>query len=127
MQVWVNTDDLTNVGKIAQALESAMKKYQAKEFKAFVIFMNLEKKDASTLSQTLTNLAEKYGLSQVALTYLSPQDSRSIQAYRVNASPEVKNTIFVYVNKKVTAKFVNLVADEKGLASLESAIGEVAK
>ncbi len=104
-----------------------MQKYRAKEFKAFVIFINAEKKDPQTLSQTLSALAEKYGLDKVALTHLSPNDSRSVRAYRVNTSPEVKNTIFVYLNKKVSAKFVNLVADEKGLSGLESAIGEIVK
>lgn len=123
----MNTDDLANVGKIAQALEKAMKEHQAKEFKAFVIFMNPDKKDAQSLSQLLTGLAEKYGLSNVALTYLSPQDSRSVQAYRVNSSAEVKNTVFVYVNKKVSAKFVNLVANDEGISALVKAIEGVVK
>jgi hypothetical protein len=127
VQVWVNTDSLENVGKIAQALESAMKKYQGKEFKAFVIFVNSEKKDSTALSQVLTGLAEKYGLNQVALAYLAPGDSRPLQAYRINTDAQVKNTVFVYLNKKVTAKFVNLVANEEGLSALEKAIGDVAK
>jgi hypothetical protein len=45
----------------------------------------------------------------------------------MNLAPEVKNTVFVYRNKRVTAKFVNLKADEKGLAELTKAIEEASK
>lgn len=50
-----------------------------------------------------------------------------MQRYKVNLDPEVKNTIIVYRNKKVTAKFVNLKADEKGLSELKAALEAVAK
>lgn len=72
----------------------------------------------------LTTLAEKTGANDLALAYLG-KTNEAVGDYKVNLAPEVKNTFFVYVNKKVTAKFVNLEPDEKGLADLKAAITAV--
>jgi hypothetical protein len=74
----------------------------------------------------LTGLAQKTNAQEIALTYLSPSSS-SVRDYKVNLAADVKNTIIVYRRKRVTQKFVNLQADDKGMASLQAALSEAMK
>lgn len=80
--------------------------------------------DAKSIEPKLTQLAEKNSANDIALAYLS-KDNEAVSAYKVNLDAEIKNTVILYRNKKVTAKFVNLKSDEKGLAELKAAIDSV--
>ena len=53
--------------------------------------------------------------------------NEAVGAYKVNTNTAVKNTIIVYKDMKVHTKFVNLKADTKGLAELNTAISGVAR
>jgi hypothetical protein len=75
-------------------------------------------------AKLLTSTAEKLKVERVGISYLTP-DNGGVRGYKINLVPEVKNTIFVYRRKMVTDKFVNLKADEKGLAQLAEAINKV--
>ena len=91
---------------------------KAKELKGFFIFVD---DDAKAIEPKLTALAEKQSVNDIALAYLS-KDNGAVEAYKINLAPEVKNTVIVYRHKVVTAKIVNLTADEKGLAELKTAM-----
>jgi hypothetical protein len=128
VQVWVNGDTPENVGKIAKNLETAMSTYSAKEFKSWVVFMAScvgEDNKCDGMDAKLKDLAKANSLEKVGLVYLDPTNAGT-KLYKVNAAPEVKNTVFVYVKKKVVAKFVNLEANEAGLAELNKAIAAAA-
>ena len=56
---------------------------------------------------------------------IDPSGPGALRAYKINLVPEVKNTVMLYRKRRVTHKFVNLRADEKGLAELKTAIGEL--
>lgn len=125
VQVWVGYDKSENSTKIAKALEAAMKKYEAKELKAFMIHMGRCEACTTDMPPKLEQMAKDNGLERVAVAFLPSADDPAAKSYKINGSTDVKNTIFVYSKKKVVAKFVNLVADEEGLAALNAAIAKV--
>ena len=55
---------------------------------------------------------------------LMPTDSRSVKSYKINLDEKVLNTIFVYKDKKVVAKFVNLTASKEDQEKLRAAIAD---
>lgn len=121
VQVWVNGDSLENVAKIAGLLNKTATKNET--FKGFVIFLT----DAtSETEKTLQEVNKKFGYDAIAMATLAPGDT-AVKNYKVNLDAEVKNTVFVYKDKKVTAKFVNLEATEKGLGMLNEAIAKITK
>ncbi|RYG26400.1 hypothetical protein EON82_03505 [bacterium] len=125
VQVWVNGDSLPNVAKIAKSLSAAMKENQKAEFKALVVFV-AEGAQAESIKNYGVALSKRDGFSGIAMATISPKDA-SIKNYKINLSPEVKNTVLVYRNWKVQDKLVNLTSDEKGLKTLEASIQSVVK
>lgn len=121
VQVWSNMDDSENTLAIAKNLNEKVKASKH-ELKAFMI--NLAHCD-KCIDGTKT-LAGKAKLDNVAITYLA-SDTDYVKNYKVNTSNEVKNTVFVYKDRKVVAKFVNLKADKDGLAALNAAIAKIDK
>ena len=127
VQVWVNTDDPKNVAQIADTLEKVAKANANKKFKAFVVFINPNKQAGDKLGKQLEGIASKENLQNVALVYLPGPSDEAVKDYEINTDAKVKNTVFVYKSRKVNAKFVNLVADKKGVDTLETAIKGVLK
>ncbi|HRI43758.1 MAG TPA: hypothetical protein PLL78_09770 [Fimbriimonadaceae bacterium] len=119
VQVWVNGDSLENVAKIAGVLNKTAA--SNKEFKGFVIFLTSDK---PATEKAIVEANKKLGYDAIAMATLAPGDS-AVKNYKVNVASEVKNTVFVYKDKKVTAKFVNLEANEKGLGQLNEAIAKI--
>lgn len=119
VQVWTNMDDPANVMAIVKNLE---KKVGASknELKAFVI--NLTHCQACV--DGTKELGKKAGATNVGIAHL-PSDHEAVKLYRVNTDESVKNTVFVYRNRTVAARFVNLKADEAGLKALNEAIAKV--
>lgn len=123
MQAWINGDDPKNVEALAKVLNSAITEKKDAKFMAFFIF-TIDDSQRTAVQDQLTKLADRATLKDLSLTYLSKTD-KAVKDYKFNIDPEVKNTIFVYKNKRVAAKFVNFKADEKGLAQLNEAISSV--
>lgn len=116
VQVWNNGDSSENIAKLAKVLSGEVADSKA-DFKAFVINLT----STPDCEKAAKEMASKLPYENIAITML-PTDNSAIKNYKVNVSPEVKNTVFVYRNKKVVAKFVNLEANEKGLGELKAAI-----
>lgn len=108
---------------LVKSLNEAVNSNKDQELKAFFIFAD---DNGKALSPKLTKLADETKAHDVALAYIG-RDDYSVGAYKINLVPEMKNTVLLYRNKRVTNKFVNLKADEKGLAELKSAIAELVK
>ena len=119
-QVWVNGDNVKNIVPIAKELNA---KANASNFRAFIVFL-IDPKDAAQTSKTLATIAQQNKLDKVAFTWLD-KSSRSVSTYKVNTSSDVKNTVFVYKDRKVTQKFVNLHSTKEGLGDLQAAITQV--
>lgn len=122
VQVWVHHDSEANVVALQKALSGSVKSNSAKEFKAFFINVTDSEKCVD-----LTNTWAKGWSDNVALAHV-PADHSSVKAYKINVTDEkVKNTVIVYKNKQVSAKFVNLEANTAGLKKLNEAISAVTK
>lgn len=123
VQAWINGDTTQNIAAIAAKLDKAMVAKSGAELKTFVIVLT---SDPKSTSEELKAIAKEQGLKNVALAYLDKKDS-AVEDYKMSVSPEVKNTIFVYRNRKVDSKFVNLDPNEAGLTSLSLAIDKITK
>lgn len=123
IQVWINNDSSANTEKLVKALNDAVIANKGKSLKAFFIFVD---SSGNKIEPTLTEIAKKTNSQDVALAYISPTNY-AIKAYKVNLDPSVKNTIMFYRDKKITETQVNLVANDKGMADLKSAIGNLVK
>lgn len=123
VQIWVNGDDMKNVTAFASTLESAMKAHSKAEFKAMIVFIS---SDVDATKRAVNDFATKSKASNIALSVLAKNDT-AMKNYKINGDGSVKNTVFVYKNWKVEEKFVNLSADKKGLAVLNSAIDSIVK
>ncbi len=122
VQVWMNGHDTKNLVYITRLLDREMKANAKSELQAFVIVLTDTPEETAKL---LTAVADRVGTKDVALAYLSKKDA-AVSAYKVNVTPDVSNTVFVYRDKKVSQKFVNLKGDEEGLGLLAKAINKVA-
>jgi hypothetical protein len=120
VQVWVNGDERANVSSIANFLDKSVNAHRDSELKAFVIYLT-PAASAERAAETLTTIAAEQEANSIGMAYL-PIDHAAARQYKINMEPEVKNTVFVYRNKRVVAKFVNLKADEEGLAKLSESL-----
>ena len=125
VQVWVNGDSMESVAKIAKNLSNAMKANQKAEFKALVVFV-AEGAKAEQLKTAGLELVKKEGLNGLAMATISPSNE-AIKAYKINLSPDVKNTVLVYRNWKVKNKLVNLSSDASSLKTLDASIASIVK
>lgn len=123
VQVWINGDSVDNYGPIAKMLQGAMEAHKDQKLKAFMIVM-VDPSKSAQVAGGLEHTAGKLGLKDVAVAYL-PTNDEAVTNYQVNTSKDVKNTIFVYRDRTVKSKFVNLKADEKGLGDLKKAIAGI--
>lgn len=121
VQVWANGDDIKNLLFITRMLDREMKANEKPELKAFVIVLTDTPEETAKM---LEAVATRAGTKDVGLAYLSKKDA-AVSDYKFNVSSDVKNTVFVYRDKKVSEKFINLKADEQGLGELAKAIGKV--
>ncbi len=123
IQVWINNDDDKNVEKLVKTLNEAVLANKAKNLKAFFIFVTDKGK---SFEPKLLKVEAATGAHDLALAYVPPKHD-GVAAYKVNLDSGVKNTVMLYRKRKVTAKFVNLAADEKGLKELSAAVTELTK
>ena len=123
-QVWVNGDDTKNVATIAKTLEAAIEKNGLKKFRAFMVFLPAKGESEEATKANLSEIAKENGLSKIALTFIDANSKGAIEEYHINTAADVRNTVMVYANRTVVANYVNLKADDDGVAKLNASIGE---
>jgi hypothetical protein len=123
VQVWVNGDDAKNIASIATELQKQIDANKKSEFKAMVVLVTNDEKGAS---EAIKSIVAKTGAKDVAMSVL-PKNDDAVEAYKINLSGDVKNTVFAYKDWQVQAKMVNLKADSKGIAALDGAIDKLVK
>ncbi|HID08350.1 MAG TPA: hypothetical protein EYP10_14515 [Armatimonadetes bacterium] len=76
------------------------------------------------LTNALTKLAQERGIEHIGLCYI-PADKFDAytKLYKVKPSIKLRNIAFVYRNKRVTAKFINISVSD--FSALEAAIRKV--
>lgn len=124
VQIWVNGDDMKNVLGLAKALNTAQNEHKSTEFKGLIVFVADKDKQAA-MATHLKEAANKHGLSGLSMALVDPKHE-AISAYKINLSPEVKNTVIVYKDWQVSGNMVNLKSDEAGLKALNGAIHTIA-
>jgi len=122
VQFWVNGDDAKNVEAITKLLDERVGNWDKSKFKAFVIFVGDPAKKAE-IAKTIDALVAKTN-AKIPIAWIERKND-AVGAYKVNTNTAVKNTVMVYKDMQVRAKFVNLEADEKGLGQLNTAINNV--
>lgn len=121
VQAWFNMDEKTEtILAITKHLSGAVDKYEASEFKAFSIMLTKCEKCV----EATTSIGGKLGFDNVGFAYVDLKDE-AIGNYKINTTKEVMNTILVYKDKKVVAKFVNLGTDAKSMSKLDEAIASI--
>lgn len=115
VQVWTNGDSASNVASIGKSL-ATMVGSSKHELKAFVITLDGQ--------GSANEIAKGVGSDKVGVAYIG-KDSSAVGDYKINTASDVKNTVFVYKNKKVVAKMVNLKADAAGLKALKEAVAKI--
>lgn len=122
VQVWLSPQSQGDAEKFAAAIDAALVAHKDKDMKGFVVMLtmcdNCVKGAEVVGKQTKTN--------NVAITRLSTKD-QGVSGYKINLDKEVKNTVMVYKDRKISKTFVNLTPDKEGLAQLRAAIDAVAK
>ncbi len=121
VMVWVNHEDEANIVAFQKMLGKEVAEHQKQELKAFVV--NLTNCEGCV---TKMDSWTKAWSPNVGLAHISSGDP-AVEAWKVNISTKVKNTVLVYKNRKVVANFVNLVPNAAGAAKLEAAIHKAAK
>lgn len=124
VMVWFNHSNLDHMKEFVLSLESEMATRGEKNLRVFLIYMNpfykqTTDKESQIVGRKLKAWCEEQRLEKVAFTWIpSPVDPETAGVYKIN--PEAKNTIFVYKNRRVAAKWVNVEYDEKTLTDILS-------
>ncbi|MEW6277640.1 MAG: hypothetical protein AB1758_03375 [Candidatus Eremiobacterota bacterium] len=115
MQVYLRNDHLANSQAFVDLLSRAVDKHRSAEFKAFVLLMP-EDPAVEKLKPPQSD--------NVGIALLKGVGAEALELYKIN--PEVRNTVIVYRDRKVSETFVNLDVSRDG-ARLEKAIVGVCK
>jgi protocatechuate 3,4-dioxygenase beta subunit len=126
VQAWFNAYDPKTAGGIAKTLDKAIADQGSANLKAFLVFIRPGSETDEQFASQLRSFAEQNKLQNVAVTYVPAPTDGAVKQYQINTDGKVRNTVFVYRNRKVASKFVNLTADAKDLQRLSGAIRNVA-
>lgn len=125
VQIWINGDSDKNVAALVSALEKDTRQNARARLKAFVVLINTRHEPASALAKRAAAIGAETKARNVSIVYLPGPNDEAIKEYAINTDPQVKNTVFVYKDRTVSSKFVNLTADAGGIARLNEAIHQV--
>ena len=120
VQILVHLDPEDNAASLAVKLQDLIRKVRQGGAKAygFVIWTDPNAKDK------IAKLAEDKKIEDIALCYLpDKQRDNYLRLLKIEPSEKLRNVIFVYRNKRLTHKFVNL--DAKDFAKVEEAMKAV--
>jgi len=125
--IWLNNDDFKSLASLSESLESQSQKRGLRQFRVFVMYMNPNGLPTKEVERKLQEVADKASLKNVALTYVpSPKDPGTSAAYRINPSPDVRNTFMVYKKRMVIEKQTNVEPTADNLARLIAALDKPA-
>ncbi len=121
IQVWVHLDSEENTTSLVVKLQELIRKVRAEGKKGY-IFVIWTQGDA--VKDKLAKLAEEKKIEDIALCYL-PNNQREnwLRLYKIEPSDKLRNIVFVYRDKRVTHKFVNL--DAKDFSKVEEAFKSI--
>ena len=121
IQVWVHLDAEENTTSLVVKLQELIRKVRAegKKAYAFVIWTQGE-----AVKDKLAKLAEEKKIEDIALCYLPDRQRDSyLRLHKIELSDKLHNIIFVYRDKRLGHKFINL--DAKDSRKVEEAFKSI--
>lgn len=121
VQMWFSPgEDTKTIEAFAKVLNTAVEDNKKVEFKGFLINLT----DCEKCVDKVKVIAKATPYQKIAFATLA-SSNEAVKSYKVSTDKSIMNTVFVYKDKKVIAKFVNLKADKQGLADLQKAIAQI--
>ena len=121
VQAWVSPAEKSDtVIAIAKTLSANVNAHKAADLKGFMIMLTM----CAGCEGKAAKFAESAKIDNIGIATLA-FENEAVKNYKVSLDKDVKNTIFIYKDKKVAAKFVNLTDSKEDLAKLEAAIAVV--
>jgi hypothetical protein len=123
VQIWVHLDSEENAASLAVKLQELIRSVRkdGKTAYGFVIWTQGE-----AVKDKLVKLAEDKKIEDIAICYLPDRQREAyLKLFKVELSDKLRNIVFVYRDKKLAAKFVNLNAKDFG--KVEEAFKELVK
>ncbi len=117
VQIWIHLDSEENTASLAVKLQELIQSVRKDGKKAYG-FMIWTQGDG--IKDKLTKLAEEKKIEDIAICYLPDKQKESyLKLYKVELSEKLRNIVFVYRNKRLETKFINL--DAKDFKKVEDA------
>ena len=122
IMVWFNHANLDQMSEFAKKLEIEMERRGEKKLRVFLVYMNpfynqSTKEDEGILGRKIRKWCDEQGLKKLAMLWIpSPVDEKTAGLYQIN--PDAKNTVFVYKQRKILAKWVNIEYDDASLNAI---------
>lgn len=116
-QAWVHGEDMKVVGKLIHELQESMDNNKDKEFKAMMVMVLDNEGQKAKAKEQLKDTIEKSGGKDVAVALVT-KDHEAVKQYKINLSPDVKNTVIFYKNRKIVNNLVNLKLNTEGCSGL---------
>lgn len=123
VQIWIHLDTEENAAGLAVKLQELIRNIRKENKKAygFVIWVQGE-----AVKDKLIKLAEEKKIEDIALCYLPDKQKEAyLKLFKIELSDRLRNIVFVYRDKKLAAKFININA--KDFAKVETAFKELVK
>ena len=125
VMVWFNHDNLEQMNLFAKALEATMQQRGEKDFRVFLIYMNpsnlaKDQTESKLMQDKHKQWAAAQNLSRTALVWVpSPADKETCGSYMIN--PAATNTVLVYKQRRLVAKWVNMDYNDEAVKSIAKA------
>lgn len=123
IQIWVHLDSEENAASLAVKLQELIRslRKEGKKVYGFVVWTQGE-----AVKDKLVKLAEEKKIEDIAICYLPDRQREAyLKLFKVELSDKLRNIVFVYRDKKLAHKFINLNAKDFG--KVEEAFKELAK
>ena len=94
-----------------------MDAHKKEQLKGFVLFIGTSPAD-------IKQIDEQEKADNIGLCRLEGPGNEAIKLYHINPAPAVRNTVLVYKDRQITARFVNLDVSKQG-PELEKALAAI--
>lgn len=122
IMIWINNPSVSAISSFTIMLENEIQKRGIRNFRVFLVYMKPPSEEEGVAIKKLISWTSQMNIRNVAVTLVpSATDEKTSIAYKINPSPEIMNTVFVYKKRKVADKFINIDYNE---ASFEKIMKE---
>ncbi|MEP7229048.1 MAG: hypothetical protein ABI691_02270 [Ginsengibacter sp.] len=122
VMIWINNTSISTISSFTIMLENEIQKRGIKNFRVFLIYMKPASENENAATKKLISWATNLNLRNVAVIIVpSVNDEKTADAYEINTSGDIVNTVFVYKKRVVADKFINISYDEKSFEKIMKA------